>query len=77
MFSDFSLSAVHDGDQNACSATDQYIMAATSSASTGSTSNNPWIFSTCSVKEMNARLNIIVSVIIIIIFKKSLKIPKG
>lgn len=56
-----SLSAVHDGVQNACSATDQYIMAAISSASTGSTANNPWIFSTCSVQEMNARLNIIVS----------------
>jgi hypothetical protein len=51
MFSDFSLKALHDGDQNACSATDQYIMAATSSASTGSTSNNPWIFPTCSVQE--------------------------
>ena len=53
----FSLNSVHDGDQNACFAVDQFIMAATSSATSGSKANNPWKFSACSVNEIDLWLD--------------------
>ena len=57
----FSLGAVHDGDQNSCSSADHFIMAATSTAVNArqepSLARNPFIFSTCSVSEMNSLLN--------------------
>ncbi|CAL1545370.1 unnamed protein product [Lymnaea stagnalis] len=53
-----SLSAQHDGDDNYCSSSDRYIMAAvTGTAETASTVYHPWQFSTCSVESFKSYLN--------------------
>ncbi|OPL33893.1 hypothetical protein AM593_02684, partial [Mytilus galloprovincialis] len=54
-----SLSAVHDELDNACLSSSRNIMAAVSQAISGSTSTNPWKFSSCSGQEINTRINII------------------
>ncbi|CAG2194951.1 unnamed protein product [Mytilus edulis] len=56
-----SLSAVHDELDNACLSSSRNIMAAVSQAISGSTSTNPWKFSSCSGQEINTRINIIES----------------
>ncbi|KAI8781067.1 CAunnamed protein product, partial [Biomphalaria glabrata] len=42
------LSARHDGDKNACSYSDQFLMASSSSETNKTTKRNPWLFSMCS-----------------------------
>lgn len=51
---------MHDGDQNECNRSASYIMASSSGAQIGDIARNPWIFSSCSVTEIEAiieRLN--------------------
>ncbi|XP_033761305.1 zinc metalloproteinase/disintegrin-like HR1a isoform X1 [Pecten maximus] len=52
-----SLGAKHDGIENSCFAQNANIMAISSSAKTGNTAKNPWIFSSCSASEINDLLN--------------------
>ncbi|XP_052079113.1 uncharacterized protein LOC127717485 isoform X2 [Mytilus californianus] len=47
-----SLGAIHDGDQNVCNKSAAFIMSATGSAKLGDTARHPWIFSSCSVAEI-------------------------
>ncbi|CAG2217785.1 unnamed protein product [Mytilus edulis] len=47
-----SLGAIHDGDQNVCNKSAAFIMSATGSAKLGDTARHPWIFSSCSVTEI-------------------------
>ncbi|VDI42692.1 Hypothetical predicted protein [Mytilus galloprovincialis] len=56
-----SLSAVHDELDNTCLSARHNIMAAVSQAISGSTSTNPWKFSSCSGQEINTRINTIES----------------
>ncbi|XP_064597481.1 mucin-2-like isoform X2 [Liolophura sinensis] len=52
-----SLGAVHDGDNNACQATDSFIMAPSSGLSTDATAQNPWYFSPCSVSDFRKQID--------------------
>ena len=47
-----SLGAIHDGQQNKCNGTVGYVMAPSSGARVGVTAINPWMFSSCSVEEI-------------------------
>ncbi|XP_048778741.2 uncharacterized protein LOC125682303 isoform X2 [Ostrea edulis] len=51
-----SLGAKHDGTENSCNLRDYYIMEAVSTAVSGGKTTHPWLFSTCSVQEINALL---------------------
>ncbi|KAJ8320325.1 hypothetical protein KUTeg_001912 [Tegillarca granosa] len=54
----FTLGALHDGDgNNACDRNDAFIMAASTSFPTGSTAQNPWKFSSCSVTYFQTLIN--------------------
>ncbi|XP_060070737.1 uncharacterized protein LOC132550664 [Ylistrum balloti] len=52
-----SLGAKHDGVDNNCLANNAYVMAASSSSQTGTSARHPWIFSSCSVIEINNLLD--------------------
>ncbi|XP_052079309.1 uncharacterized protein LOC127717627 [Mytilus californianus] len=52
-----SLRAVHDELDNTCLLASHNIMAAVSQAISGSTSTNPWKFSSCSGQEIDTRIN--------------------
>ena len=52
----FSLGADHDGDGNACSSDDMFIMATINGALTGDKARNPWTFSSCSATSIKDTL---------------------
>ncbi|KAK6973699.1 Metalloprotease mig-17 [Biomphalaria glabrata] len=52
-----SLSANHDGDGNACSYSDHFLMASSRSATNETTKRNPWMFSDCTKSYFTSCIN--------------------
>ncbi|KAK6991398.1 A disintegrin and metalloproteinase with thrombospondin motifs 6-like isoform X2, partial [Biomphalaria glabrata] len=50
------LSALHDGDDNPCNASDRYIMGSLDAKKRPGTEYNPWLFSPCSVSYFTSLL---------------------
>ena len=50
----FRLGADHDGSNNACTSSDNFIMASVTAAGNN---QNPWKFSTCSIDYFTAYIN--------------------